>query len=506
MISLLVGLSAYLVSGTMTLIFRKWRFWISLSGWAGALVGLIFTSITYRNSGSTIGSLGPWGQLGIEIKIDQTTVLFLILAVALNLFTLLYLKGKKPATFYSLYNLLFATSFSWAFTNDLFNLYVIIELMSLISILLIGYDRKTYQIYAGIKYLLLSSLSMSLYLIGLAILYKTAGHLGISSVKAHLGAEPEFAVTLALTLMITGLAVKGGVLLFSMWLPDAHSYSSTVVSALLSGMAIKCGLIDIIRLSVLTDMSEALLVLGLITGIGGTTFAVIEKFPKRLLAYSTISQVGYILLGISMGTDLGITAASFHILFHGLSKSLLFVAVGHGKVGRIDLHQVNKVSLPIASKLGLLAGSLSILAIPPLDGYFSKCLLLDTVGHSWTWIVVLFIGLGTALSFVKLNWALLPGPTKGKFRLDDLSLIVYALIVSVGGGITLFFLSRTYIRHLFCLEYIEESIAILLIAILLYWLFKKPISKIRSPDFVFDLDSSLISLFTGFLLVIFLWL
>src|SRR6056297_2863954 len=131
MISLLVGLSAYLVSGTMTLIFRKWRFWISLSGWAGALVGLIFTSITYRNSGSTIGSLGPWGQLGIEIKIDQTTVLFLILAVALNLFTLLYLKGKKPATFYSLYNLLFATSFSWAFTNDLFNLYVIIELMSL---------------------------------------------------------------------------------------------------------------------------------------------------------------------------------------------------------------------------------------------------------------------------------------------------------------------------------------------------------------------------------------
>lgn len=506
MIGLLVGVSAYLISGTMSLIFRKWKSWISLAGWAGALTGLLFTSILYRNSGSVISSLGPWGQLGIEIKIDQTTVLFLILAVVLNLFTLLYLWGKKQATFYCLYNFLFATSFSWAFTNDLFNLYVIIELMSLVSILLIGYERKTYQIYAGIKYLLLSSLSMSLYLIGLAILYKTAGHLGISSVKAHLSGEPELAVTLALTLMITGLAVKGGVLLFSMWLPDAHSYSSTVVSALLSGMAIKCGLVDIIRLSVITDMSEVLLVLGLITGVGGVIFAVIEKFPKRVLAYHTISQVGYILIGISRGTALGITAAALHILFHGLFKSLLFVAVGHGKAGRINLYQAKEVNLPVSSKIGLLIGSLSIMAIPPFDGYFSKCLLLDTVGHSWTWIVVLFIGLGTALSFVKLNWRLLPGPPKGKFRLDDLWLTVYALIVSVGGVITLFFLSRTTISHLFCLEYIEESIAILLLAILLYWLLKKPMSKIRSPDFVFDLDSSLISLFTGFLLVIFIWL
>jgi len=501
MIPLITGITAYVTAGILSLVYSRYKFWFSLLGWAGGLYGLVRGANLYRSSGPLVSNLGRWGPLGIELKVDLTTLLFAALVVSLNLFTLLYLREKRQGTFYCLYNFLLAAVYSVAFSNDLFNLYVTIEFMSLVAILLIGYERKAYQIYAGAKYLLVSSLAMSLYLIGLGIVYSLGGHLGIDQLSRSLEGGASFGLCMGLGLMVTGLAVKGGIFLFSMWLPDAHSYSETVVSALLSGMAIKCGLIGIIRLSQLADFSQLLLVLGSLTGIAGALFALTSQKPKKILAYSTISQVGYILLGVGVGTTAGILAASLHVFFHGLFKGLLFLSVGSAGVGGKNISGARNLSLPLISKIGLLVGSLSIMAIPPFNKYFSKTLLVEQVAQDWVWFVMLAIGFLTALYTLRLNWALIVQARTEGFGESDLSVGVFSLAVGISSFVAWVILGSGELGHLFNVHHLIVHLAIPSAGGLGLLYFKKYLSKVTLPTFPFDLDNAFISLFTGFLLV-----
>ncbi len=501
MIGLLAGVTSYIIAGILSLLFSRYRYWFSLLGWLGASSGLAWSVVLFRDSGPVISSLGSWGKLGIEIKIDETTLLFASLVVALNLFTLLYLRGRREGTFYALYNFLLTSVYSVAFAHDLFNLYVTIEFMSLVAILLIGYERKAYQIYAGAKYLLISSLAMSLYLIGLGLVYRVGGYLRIGELARSLEGDTGFSLTLGLGLMVAGLAVKGGIFLFSMWLPDAHSYSETVVSALLSGMAIKSGLIGIIRLSELVDWGQLLLVLGAVTGIMGALFALMSDRPKKVLAYSTISQVGYILLGIGTGTSAGILAASLHLLFHGLFKALLFLSVGAAGVGGKDISGAEDLSLPFTSKAGLLVGSLSIMAIPPFNKYFSKALLAEQVNQEWVWLVMLAMGLGTAMYTLKLNWALIVESRTEEFSKNDPSVGAFTVAVALSGFVAWVMLGTTNTVHLFTLNHLAVYISIPLVGGLVLLGFGKRFSELSPPSFPFKLDNAMISLFSGFVLI-----
>ena len=502
MTPLILGVSFYLFAGTLAFIFPLYRFWFSVVGWMGAVGGLVRATLLFLESGPIVQSLGSWAVLGIEIKIDQTTLLFGTLVVLINIFTLLDLRGRKQGFFYCLYNLLLGTCFSLAFSNDLFNLYVTIELMSLISILAIGYDRKAYQIYAGIKYLVLSSLSMSLYLIGLALLYSTHGYLGISELASVVPATPDSTVFLAVGLMITGLAVKSGTLLFSMWLPDAHSYCSTVVSALLSGLAVKCGLVGIIRVSEIVPCGFLLLELGALTGIGGAFYAVAARRPKRILAYHTMSQVGYILIGIGIGSSLALTAATLHILFHGLFKSLLFLSVGHTGVGNQSLYKLKKDrAIPLGSKVGLFAGSLCIMAIPPFNGYFSKGLLVEQAHRPWVWGVIMVTGLGTAFSFLKLNWKInFQTPSIGLSR-DDLPLVSFAVVVLLTSLFAFSILGRGEFLTLLSPSHAIQRLVLTLFAGVAYWSLRSFLKSKQVSETPFTLDNSLISIFTGFAII-----
>ena len=502
MIPLLMGVGSYLLAGTLSLVLPKLRFSLSLLGLLGGILGVGRASMLYSGaSGSITRYLGQWGALGIETTIDITTLLFAALIVILNLFTLLYFKGTKNATFYSLYNLVLAISFSLAFSSDLFNLYVSLELISLLSILLIGYDRKGYQIYAGIKYLLLSSFSMSLYLLGLSLIYHQAGHLGITRLAETVGKSTSLGISVGISLMIGGLAVKGGVILFSMWLPDAHSYSGTVVSVLLSGMAIKCGLIGIIRLSSLSSWNPVLLGLGAITGIGGAAYAIFENRPKKILAYSTMSQIGYILLGVGTGTYLGVTAASMYILFHGLFKGLLFLSVGHAGLGGTNLYENEEIPVPLGSKIGLLVGSLSIMAVPPFNGYFSKSLLLEQAPSDPIRYLILLISLGTAIYFVKLNWAILYKHPTGKLSQGGTSIILFAAAVATTSLVTAAVVGGQKVLKLLHPHHAVESLAIVAAAVGLYALSHTPIEKLTAPTHFFKLENTLISFLTAFLVL-----
>jgi len=497
---LLAGVFSYLSAGVLSFLYSRFRFRASLIGWFGALAGTALAIARYVRSGPLVRTLGSWGALGIEIKLDETTLLFASLAVILNFFTLWYLRGNKDSYFYCIYNFLFATSFSVAFSHDLFNLYVTIELMSLLSILLIGYGRKGYQIYAGIKYLLISSLAMSLYLIGLGLVYREAGYLGIEQLGSVLGDNPGFTVSLGLGLMLVGLAVKGGIFLFSMWLPDAYSYSGTVAAVVLSGIATKFGLIGIIRLAPLGKLGPLLLVSGSLTGLAGAVFAILGRRPKRILAYSTMSQVGYVLIGVGTGAALGVTGASLHLFFHGLFKGLLFLSLGHAGIVGGDVYGTISAVLPRASKVGLVVGSLSIMAIPPFSGYFSKNVIVQAGGGDWVRYVLLFLGLATAIYYIKLNWFLLAEPS-GSFAPGGLPLLGLSAIVAFSGLVTAAITGEGELISLLGLKNILSSVGVVLAGGAVLGLIRKPLRRLEVPGFVFDLNNALISLFTGILLI-----
>lgn len=503
MTALLVGVTSYLTAGILSLVFHRFRGTFSLLAWFGGLAGFSFSVFTYLDTGTTITRLGNWGKLGIELRLDETTVLFVALGVVLNIVTLLYIESfeeKKKATFYGLFNFLFATAFSMAFSNDLFNIYVTIELMSLLSILLIGYEREAYQIYAGIKYLLLSSLAMSLYLIGLGIVYMNGGFLGIEALVGVLGENAGFSTSLGISLMVTGLAVKGGVLLFSMWLPDAYSYSGTVVSVLLAGIATKFGLVGIIRLAQVGEIGLPLLVIGGLAGIGGALLALIGNLPKRILAYSTISQVGLILIGIGSGSRLGIIAASLHIFFHGLLKALLFLSVGHAGVGKKSLYDDEGFDVPIASKLAMVVGSLSVMAVVPFGGYFTKGLLNYSVPGKTVWYLVVTISVLTVAYYLRLNYALLRGRTGKKFNADDLLLVLFAAVVAGSGLVTVMVPGVEFLEMLNLRDVVTSFGVVLGGGLLLIGIWR-PLKVFKPPSLIFNLDNSLISLFAGSLLL-----
>lgn len=502
MIPLITGMASYLIAGTLSKTYPRYKYWTSLLGWLGALAGIISGILVYRNQGVVVTHLGQWKLLGIEIKIDQTTLLFAALIVLLNLFTLIYLRADKPSTYYMLYNFLFASSYSLAFSNDLFNIYVTIELLSLIAILLIGYEQKPYQIYAGVKYLIISSLAMSLYLIGLGILYRIGGHLGIDELAKVLAGTSSTALYVGVGLMVTGLAVKGGVFLFSMWLPDVYSYSGTVVSVLLAGVATKAGLIGIIRVSTLATLNNLLLGLGILTGISAAVFAIFSNRPKRILAFSSMSQVGYILLGIGLGTPAGILAASLHIFFHGLFKGLLFLSVGHAGGGGRDIFNEEITSIPWGSKVGLVVGSLSIMAIPPFNGYFSKTFLLDSVRHGWVWWSILAIGFGTVIYFLELNRALLIGTTTEDFRATDLPLLGFTIVVAFSAVAGVVALGGQEMVHLLLPHHLAIAFALIPAGGFILLLLGSKIQKLNTPEKLFDLDNAMISIFTGFVFVL----
>ena len=500
MISLISGVVAYIIAGISSMFYSRYKFLFSLLGLSGATGGLIKAVILYRNQGELITDIGKWGMLGIEIKVDQTTLLFAALVVSLNFLTLIYLRNDKPGSFYILYNFLLAAAFSLAFSNDLFNIYVLIEFLSLISIMLIGYERRTRQIYAGIKYLVISSIAMSLYLIGLGIVYRTGGHLSIGELAESLAGVSSPAIYVGIGLMVTGLATKGGVFLFSMWLPDAYAYSDTVVSVLLSGMATKAGLMGIIRLSGLIDLNNLLLGLGAITGIAGAIFAIISRRPKRILAFSSISQTGYILFGVGLGTMVGVVVASLHMLFHGLFKGLLFLSVGHSRIGNKDLYKDDIPSIPLISKVGLIVGSLSIIAVPPFSGYFSKGFLLENAGHGWLWWIISAISFGTVIYIAKLCGLLLLKPT-GDLDSEDIPLIGFILLVILSPLFGLTIVQGKEIFDLLAPHHLLVTFSLLtagLLALITIW---RDWSKLSSPAFPFQFDNALISVIIGFLLV-----
>jgi len=270
--------------------------------------------------------------------------------------------------------------------KDVFSLYVFLEITAVASFVLISLYRDRDALEAAFKYFVLSAIASVLMLSSIAILLLFSGDTGFSAINAAIiTSQHSRLIMLAMGLFICGLFIKGGLMPFHGWLPDAYSAAPAPVSILLAGIVTKTvGIYALIRIVTLVfvfndPIKYLLLFVGAISIVLGALAALGQSDFKRMLAYSSISQVGYIIIGLGCGTPLGIFGAIFHLLNHAVFKTLLFVnsAAVEKETGTTDMDKMSGLAekMPLTGITSVLA-VLSTAGIPPLSGFWSKLIII----------------------------------------------------------------------------------------------------------------------------------
>lgn len=270
--------------------------------------------------------------------------------------------------------------------SDLFSLYVFVEVTAIASFVLIAFTRGKSGLEGAFKYMVLSAVASVLMITAIAFLFLLGGGVSFAVIKAALlktGGHPI--ALLAMTVFVAGLFIKSGLVPFHGWLPDAYSSAPAPASVMLAGIITKvAGVYALIRLTTTVfpaspALNQVLLLIGAMSIIIGALAAIGQTDLKRMLSYSSISQVGYIVLGLGCGTPLGIAGAIFHLLNHSVFKSLLFVnsAALEQRLGTTDMNRMTGLGsrMPVTATTSVIA-ALSTAGIPPLAGFWSKLIIV----------------------------------------------------------------------------------------------------------------------------------
>ena len=329
--------------------------------------------------------------VNIRLALDGFS-LFMLLAIALvglacSLFSINYMEhyGAK-APYYALFLVMVAGMNGLVLATDLFNIYLFLEVAAVASYALVAYGLEHDELEASFKYLMLSVVASAFILLSIAVLFGVTGGLGFEAVAAglrSLDAGPVVAICSAFFIM--GFGLKAALIPFHAWLPDAHPSAPAPISSMLSGLLIKVsGVYALVRIvfnvfGLTPSLSAVLMVLGTVSVVVAALLALGQKDIKRMLAYSSISQVGYVILGIGIGTPLGIAGGLFHLFNHALAKGLLFLTSGsiQRSTGTRNLDEMGGLGkrMPFTSVSNLI-GALSISGVPPLNGFWSKLIII----------------------------------------------------------------------------------------------------------------------------------
>jgi proton-translocating NADH-quinone oxidoreductase chain N len=296
--------------------------------------------------------------------------------------------------------------------TDLFSLYVFIEITAVSSFILIAFQRDINGLEGAFKYIILSATATIMLLLSISILLLVAGDTSFASVGAAIRrANGNPLAIFAVAVFICGLFIKGGLVPFHGWLPAAYSAAPAAASILLAGIATKAsGIYALIRLvtSVFAgnpSINHILMLVGAISILVGAFAALGQSDFKRMLAYSSISQVGYIILGLGCGTSLGIVGAVFHLFNHSIFKSLLFInsAAVEQQSGTTDMNKLGGLGskMPVTNVTSLIA-FLSTAGVPPLAGFWSKLIIVIALWQNGSYIYAFLAVLSSILTLAYL--------------------------------------------------------------------------------------------------------
>ncbi len=393
------------------------RLWKGLADIVGNVVGAVLVGLSVyglvclaTGSPAVVYKMGGWlPPVGITLVYDSLTALIVLIINLVGfpalLFSTRYLdKFTGRWRYYTLFMLLLAGMNGVAISGDMFNMFVFIEIAAVASYALVAFGTSAEELEAGFKYMVMGEIGGLTILFSIAMLYAKTSTLNMadmSQVLAGMNHTPFFWFVLGT--MLIGFAIKMAMVPFHSWLPDAHLSAPAPVSAMLSGVFIKVlGVYAMVRVVFnvfgLTRATEPaffdmLVGFGLVSIVAGGLLAITQKNYKRLLAYSTVSQVGYILLGFGIGNHWAIIGALFHILSHAVTKGLLFLASRsiERQTGSREIGNINGLekTMPVTAWSYIL-GSMSLAGVPPFAGFFSKLfIIIGAVAAKMYWVAVL---------------------------------------------------------------------------------------------------------------------
>lgn len=358
--------------------------------------------------------LGGWdAPLGIELKIDALTALMLLILTASATLVSFYalrsvekeIADGKQVLFYSAFLLVFAGLIGICITGDAFNIFVFLEISSLSTYAIISMGKDRRALYASYQYLVMGTIGATFILIGIAFMYVMTGTLNMNDLALRLPAVSDTSAIRAGFAFITiGLGIKAAMLPLHQWLPNAYTYSPSVVSTFLAATATKVAIYVMIRFQLtifgiefsLLDMpfDKILMFLGTLGVLGGSIYAIFQSNVKRMLAYSSIAQIGYILLAIGLASHLGFTAALLHMFNHALIKGTLFMALGiiFYRFATTELSAMSGTGKTMPFTMAAFTiGGLSLIGVPGTAGFVSKWYLVTALLDASLWPIALLI-------------------------------------------------------------------------------------------------------------------
>jgi proton-translocating NADH-quinone oxidoreductase chain N len=393
-----------------------------------AVIALLATAYPLYIAGSTFLSKGPFTVMfnSIALEMDGIALLLAVIVVSLGLlatiFSATYMHNDVgEEKFYALLTALIGSIIGLGLAADLFNLWVWFEAMTITGYTLVAfYQDEKGSLEAGVKYLVQSAAGSVLVLMGIVLVFMQTGSVNMAEVSSAVNYTHTMSYIIAGALFIIGFGVKTALVPLHTWLPDAHSQAPSGISAMLSGVVIEAGLVALLRsVGAISNASGQwgiiLLVMGALNIAVGNMMALRQTEVKRLLAYSSISHVGYMLIGfgatMSFGSMTGAAGGFFHMTTHAMMKGLAFFCAGtllyvlhlaNGDHSPLTLDDLNGVSkkYPIIA----LAFSIAVLALgglPPLAGFMSKWQIFVAgfgTGNGWVQALVIFAAFNSVIS------------------------------------------------------------------------------------------------------------
>jgi multicomponent Na+:H+ antiporter subunit D len=384
----------------------------------------------------TIGGWEPVNGIPIAIYfvLDGLSTFMLVIINLIGVFAAFYSipyikRYTAENNYYALLCLMLGGMNGVVLTGDLFNLYVFLEIAVIASYALVAFGIEKEELEASFKYQVLGGIASILILFGIGMLYWNTKSLNIADVSGILRNTDnnKFYLIFTQVFMITGFGLKAALFPFHAWLPDAHSSAPAPVSTMLSGVLIKVvGIYSITRLffnmfEISVEISTIIIVLGVISMVFGVFLAVGQWDIKRLLAYHSNSQMGYIIIGLGMGmlilanngsktvATLSIFGGLFHLINHAVFKGLLFLNAGaiEYKTGTRNLKEMGGLSesMPLTYSTSL-GASMAISGIPPFNGFFSKLIIILAAIKGKFYLLAflaVLVSIITLASFMKLQ-------------------------------------------------------------------------------------------------------
>ncbi|MEB3124630.1 MAG: cation:proton antiporter [Synechococcales bacterium] len=420
-------------------------------------------------------------HFGVSLILDPLAGFFILTNGLVTTAVIFYCWKSDKSPFFYAQTLILHGSVNASFAcSDFISLYVALEVISIATFLLIAYPRSDRTIWIGLRYLFVSNVAMLFYLLGAVLVYQTHHSFDFSGLR---GSPVE-----AIALIFLGLLVKGGIFVSGLWLPLTHSESDSPVSALMSGIVVKAGVLPLVRCALLLEEIDPIVrIFGVGTAVLGVVYAVLEKDAKRVLAFHTVSQLGFVLAAPEVG--------GFYALTHGLVKAALFLIVG--TFPSRNFKELQHLSLHTPVWIALVIASFSISGFPLLSGYGAKVLTMTNL-RPWQVVGMNIAALGTGISFSKfifLPHKILSLETRPTLRAN----FWLAMFLLVGG----LFVANVAYYDAYSWENIAKPLLTIILGWACYWLIFRHL-VVKLPK-VFEEFDHLIGLMT-FSLILLFWI